>query len=158
LGRSWFEASLGKYPKKKAGCSGCTCHPSSSGKHKIGGFQPTPSLSKKKEPISRKTRENMAGEVAQAVEHFPIKCGALSSNSSTTTTTKTNKQKKTAQCMTGFELSRYQKEGHISFSLEVSPFFFIFIHSITYKHVMKPNFCQAVLRARNIRMEWFFPP
>jgi hypothetical protein len=71
-----------------------------------------------------------------------------------------NKQtnKKTAQCMTGFELWRYQKEGHISFSLEVSPFFFIFTHSITYKHVMKPNFCQAVLRARNIRMEWFFPP
>jgi hypothetical protein len=40
----------------------------------------------------------MAGEVAQAVEHFPIKCGALSSNSSITTTTKTNKQTK-ALCL-----------------------------------------------------------
>jgi hypothetical protein len=59
------------------------CHPSDDRKHKIGGLWSRPAWVKSKTSISKITRTQKAGGVAQGVEFLSSKCKALTSNPST---------------------------------------------------------------------------
>jgi hypothetical protein len=68
---------------KKLGMVSCTCQPSYGRKHKIGGPGPRPDWAKSETPISKITRAERAGGMAEVEEHLPGKLKAPSSNPST---------------------------------------------------------------------------
>jgi ribosomal protein L31 len=69
--------------KKKLKVVVQACHPSFSGKCKIGGSKSRLTWAKKRDPIFKITRAKRTGGVTQAVELQPSKHKALSSNPST---------------------------------------------------------------------------